>query len=183
MSLVVGYNLSHPFAEHNFWIFVSPLLQVKPVFVLLLPPETLCLAPPSRWTSFSLPLLTVCLRWTRSNLASVSKQRFILLNGPLCGFCSIPPEAILCPEQPVSPWQVQWPPGCGSRLNTWACILSGTWWLDTGAAYRADSFTGSTAAGERERERERGGRDTGREEGMGAGKEGSDRGRVWVNWS
>lgn len=51
------------------------------------------------------------------------------------------PTAILCLEPPVPLWQVQWLPGCGSCLNMWGCILSGTWWLYTGAAYLTDRLT------------------------------------------
>lgn len=57
------------------------------------------------------------------------------------------PAAILGLKPPVSLWQVQWLWGCGSRPTTWSRILSGTWWLGTGAAYLTESLTGCMVAG------------------------------------
>lgn len=78
MSLVVGYYLSYLFTECNLWFFflvcVSATDYSACAFVNA--QDFLCFLACS--TLSSRQRLTACLRWTRSNVFTVSKQQFIL---------------------------------------------------------------------------------------------------------
>lgn len=69
---------------------------------------------------------------------------------PLQVFCFFGQRPFFGLKPPVSLWQVQWLRGCGSRLNTWSRIPSGTWWLGTGAAYLRVWLAATEAGRERE---------------------------------
>ncbi len=155
MSLVVGYYLSYPFTEYNLWFFFLVCVYISErvsttesgACAFVTTQDILCLPPAQPYPVYN--------SWQHAR-GGQGQTSPVCLNNNSYFKCSplrvlhCPPAAILRPEPPVSLWQVQWLPGCGSCLNTWGCILSGTWWLYTGAAYLTDSLTAGTAAGERE---------------------------------
>lgn len=163
MSLVVGYYLSYPFTDFNLWFFF--LLSVymservgtteSNACAFVTAQDILCLPPAQPYPVYN--------SWQHAR-GGQGQTSPVFLNNNSYFKCSplqvmhCLPAAILCPEPPVSLWQVQWLPGCGSFLNTWGCILSGTWWLYTGAAYLTDSLTGGRWKRERKGRVEYGGK-------------------------
>lgn len=161
MSVFVGYYLSYLFTEYRLWFFFFVCVYISEhagttecsACAFVTAQDFLRLPPAQPYPVYNSwqhargrqgQTSPVCLN--NNSYFKRSPQRVL--------HCM--PTAILCPEPPVSLWQVQWLPGCGSCLNMWGCILSGTWWLYTGAAYLTDSLT---VAGEKEwgRDRKEGG--------------------------
>jgi len=155
MSVVVGYCLSYPLTGSNLWLVFLVCASISEhvttsectACAFVSTQDLLCLPPAQPYPVYN--------SWQHARGGQGQSSPVCLNNNsyfkrsPLW-VLPCPPAAILCPEPLVSLWQVQWLPGCGSRLNTWGYILSGTWWLYTGAAYLTDSLTGGSAAGERE---------------------------------
>lgn len=187
MTVVVGYCLSHPFTASNLWLVFLVCVSISEhvttsecsACAFVSTQDFLCLPPAQPYPVYN--------SWqhARGGQGQTSPVRLnnnsYFKRSPLwVPHC--PPAAILRPEPLVSLWQVQWLPGCRSCLNTWGYILSGTWWLYTGAAYLTDSHAGGTAAGERGSEGEgRKARESWKE-GMGAGSEKSEEANGMSNW-